>query len=246
MATIILVFVVLTAGMGRAQTDEFRMANDFYAEKDYESAIRLYTSLLDRGWESAALYFNLGNAYFKSGDLGRAILYYLRAKRLDPSDEDIRHNLEFAKQFSQVQMEGVGLNPVQSMLGSVVDPYSLQTMAWASSAVFVLFVFLLIFRYGLGFNGTFLRTLAVAVLVVLIAVAGLTTFKYRSAFLTRTAVIVAESSPVYTGPSERSEVELEGAPGLIVEILSESGDFYNVLFENKRRGWIQKQLVAVV
>jgi uncharacterized protein YgiM (DUF1202 family) len=59
-------------------------------------------------------------------------------------------------------------------------------------------------------------------------------------------VLIAEDCPVTTGPSEQSDVELEGAPGLVVEVLDESGDYYNVLFENKRRGWIRKELVAVI
>ena len=112
-----LLAVVLTAasvGTLFAQSDEFAMANKFYESKDYDSAIRLYESVLKQGTESAALRFNLGNAYFKKGDLGRSVLNYLRAKRLDPTDEDIRHNLEFARQFSQVQMVGVELNPVNS------------------------------------------------------------------------------------------------------------------------------------
>ncbi|MBD3331836.1 hypothetical protein GF356_03210, partial [candidate division GN15 bacterium] len=49
-----------------------------------------------------------------------------------------------------------------------------------------------------------------------------------------------------TGPSEKSEIELQGAPGLVVEVLAEKDGFYNVQFENQRRGWIDKDLVAVV
>ena len=74
----------------------------------------------------------------------------------------------------------------------------------------------------------------------------MTTFKYRQDFLARRAVIVAEDSQVHTGPSDQSEIELDGAPGLIVQIVEESGDYYNVLFENKRRGWIHKDLVAEI
>ncbi|MEA3297510.1 MAG: tetratricopeptide repeat protein, partial [candidate division Zixibacteria bacterium] len=65
-----------------AQSDEFTSANSFYKEKDYESAVGMYNRILAQGVESAALYYNLGNACFKSGDLGHAILYYSRAKRL--------------------------------------------------------------------------------------------------------------------------------------------------------------------
>jgi hypothetical protein len=59
-------------------------------------------------------------------------------------------------------------------------------------------------------------------------------------------VIVAEEAPVTTGPSPQSDLELQGAPGLIVEIVGETPDYYNVLFENKRRGWLKKDLVAEI
>ena len=119
--------------------DEFVAANKFYEEKDYASAIRLYESIINQGNESAEVYFNLGNAYFKSGDLGYAVLYYTKARRLSPADEDIRHNLEFARRFSRVQMEGVQLNPINTFFDSLVDSYRLDFLAWVSSAFFVLF-----------------------------------------------------------------------------------------------------------
>ncbi len=232
--------------IAQAQEDDFDKANKYYEDKDYDSAVRMYESILDKDVESAALYYNLGNAYFKKGDLGHAILNYMKAKRLDPSDEAIRHNLDFARQFSRVRMEGVTLNPIDSFLGSVVDPYRLNTLAWISSVFFILFFVFLILRYGLGMWNTATKVGAIISLILLLTVAGLTTFKYRTEYLTERAVIVAEDSPVYTGPSDQSDKELEGAPGLVVKIIDQSGDYYNVLFENMRRGWIKKDLVAII
>ncbi len=227
-------------------SEEFAQANKSYEAKEFDKAIQAYRSVLSQGVESASLYYNLGNAYFKKGDLGHAILYYLKAKRLDPSDEDIAHNLAFAKQFSRVQMEGVQLNPISSFLVSLIDPYRLETLAWISSGCFVLLFLFLIARFGLGLRTAGVRLAAVLTLVLLVVSVSLTTFKYRHEFLTRRAVIIAEEAPVLTGPTEQSDVELQGAPGLIVEILAETPEYYNVLFENKRRGWIQRDLVAEV
>lgn len=241
-----LVLLFAASGTLFAQSDEFAMANKFYESKDYDSAIRLYESVLKQGTESAALRFNLGNAHFKNGDLGHAVVNYLRAKRLDPADEDIRHNLEFARQFSQVRMEGVELNPINSFFASIVDPYRLNALAWVSSIFFVLLIGVLIVRYGVGLSGSLVRATIIVSLVLLVVSSGLTAFKYRYDYLTRWAVIVSDDSPVFTGPSDQAELELDGAPGLTVQILSESGEYYNVLFENKRRGWIKKDLIEEV
>jgi tetratricopeptide (TPR) repeat protein len=226
--------------------EQFAQANKLYEAKEFDKAIQAYQSVLSQGVESSSLYYNLGNAYFKKGDLGYAILYYLKAKRLDPSDDDIAHNLAFAKQFSRVQMEGVELNPISSFLVSLVDPYRLETLAWISSGCFILLFLFLIARFGLGIRTAGVRLAAVVTLVLLVVSVGLTTFKYRHDYLTRRAVIIAEEAPVLTGPTEQSDVELQGAPGLIVEILAETPEYYNVLFENKRRGWIKRDLVAEV
>jgi tetratricopeptide (TPR) repeat protein len=226
--------------------EEFAQANRFYEQKDYDSAVRLYTSMVEQGAESADVYYNLGNAYFKKGDVGHAVVNYLRAKRLDPSDEDIRHNLEFARQFTRVRMEGVELNPISGFIQSLVEPYRLSTLAWVSSIFFILFCGVLILRYGIGFQGPLVKSGMIAGLVLVLVLAGLTTYKYRTDYLTERVVIVADESPVLNGPTPNADVEFQGAPGLVAEVLTRSGDYYNVLFENKRRGWIRNDLVAEV
>ncbi|MEW5795484.1 MAG: tetratricopeptide repeat protein [Candidatus Zixiibacteriota bacterium] len=226
--------------------DDFDLANKYYEQKNYDSARAVYESLVHQGMESSALYFNLGNSYFRSGDLGHAVLYYLRAQRLDPNDPDIAANLEFARRFTSVQMEGVELNPVSSLFESIVAPYHLSALAWVSCCCFILLFVFLIARFGFALRGGLVRAGTWVALLLLISSSLLTTVKYHHDYLTRRAVIIAEESIVHTGPSELSEKELDAAPGLVVEILAESGDFYNVLFENKRRGWIQRSLVAVV
>ncbi|MFH1686783.1 MAG: tetratricopeptide repeat protein [bacterium] len=226
--------------------EQFERANRLYEDKDYASAVQLYQSILDQGMESDALYFNLGNAYFKAGDLGRAVLNYKLASRLAPDNEDIRANLEFAQQYTSVQMEGVQLNPIEGLMEGVVGSQRLDNLAWACAALFVLTMVLLILRFGLAVRTSWLRTLTVAVVLALVLAGGLTTYKFRHDYVTRRAVIVAGEAPVYTGPSTQSELELRGAPGLIVEILDEADGFYNVLFKNKRRGWIAADLVAEI
>lgn len=238
--------LALPAAAADSYTEQFDRANSFYEDKDYASAVQLYQSILDQGMESAALYFNLGNAHFKAGDLGRAVLNYKLAERLAPDNEDINANLEFAMQFASVQMEGVQLNPIDGLMDDLVGSYRLDTLAWACTGLFVLTIILLMLRFGLAIGVSWLRTMTVGVVLALVLIGGLTTYKFRHDYVTRRAVIVAQEAPVYTGPSTQSELELQGAPGLIVQILDETDGFYSVLFENKRRGWIAADLVAEI
>lgn len=72
-------------------------ADSLYREKNYEDAIGIYSDIINRGIRDPFVYYNLGNCYFKSGDVGRAILCYKRAKKLSPGDADIEFNLNFAR-----------------------------------------------------------------------------------------------------------------------------------------------------
>lgn len=224
----------------------FKQGNVYFEQKQYDSAIANYQAILESGVESAPVYFNLGNAYFRQGDLGHAILNFLKARRLDPDNEDIIANLEYARRYTSVQMEGVKLNPVRGFLESMVSPYRLSTLAWLASVFFVLLMLFLTVRYGLGFKNSWVRAGVAFSLILLLASGSLATAKYDFEYLTDRGVIVSEQATVRTGPSTASERELEASPGLIVEIVDQSGDWYNVIFENLRRGWIRKELVAVV
>jgi tetratricopeptide (TPR) repeat protein len=232
--------------LGETYAEAFTSANNQYESKHFEQAIGKYKEILGTGFESSAIYFNLGNAYFKKGDLGNAIVNYRRAERLDPTDNDISENLAFARNFTAIQMEGVELNPVRNFISVALKPYKLDLLAWVSSGCFIFLSILLIIRLGFGFKSRILRAGIVAGVTLLLVISMLTTYKYRIDYLTDYAVLVAEDVPIHTGPTEASDIELRGTPGMEVEIISATGDFFNVLFENKRRGWVRKELVAVI
>jgi len=73
------------------------MADSAYASADYATAIHIYEQLLATKGEAAPIYYNLGNAYYKTSDIARSILNYERALLLDPSNDDIKFNLELAR-----------------------------------------------------------------------------------------------------------------------------------------------------
>lgn len=74
----------------------FEKGNSFYGKNHYKEAITAYTQIINSGSYSAPVFFNLGNAYYKDGDLPSALLYYEKAHRLSPGDDDINFNIRFA------------------------------------------------------------------------------------------------------------------------------------------------------
>ena len=74
----------------------FKEGNENYLKGKYQETIRIFESIYEKGYEGESLFYNLGNAYYRIGKVGLAILYYEKAKKLSPSDEDINYNLAFA------------------------------------------------------------------------------------------------------------------------------------------------------
>ena len=114
---------VFLAVMGGVQAQEpppgelMAEANASYEREEYAEAAQQYEALIGRGYRDAAVYYNLGNAYMVSGDLGRAVLNYLRAEELSPRDPDILTNLALAHSRTVDQLEAEG----DSLVASVSD-----------------------------------------------------------------------------------------------------------------------------
>ncbi|MDA0312354.1 MAG: tetratricopeptide repeat protein, partial [Gemmatimonadetes bacterium] len=88
-----------------AQGEILERGNQLYQEGDYEGAVDAYEIVLASGHESADLHYNLGNAYFKGGQLGRSILAWERALDRAPGDPDIRANLDLARSLTADAVE---------------------------------------------------------------------------------------------------------------------------------------------
>ena len=90
---------------GSAQVEFYQEGNRLYQEGDFEGALSSYLRVVEAGFESGQVYYNIGNVYFKGGNLARAILYYERARRLLPRDEDVRANLDLARSLTADEIE---------------------------------------------------------------------------------------------------------------------------------------------
>lgn len=123
-----------------AQESTLKEAEEAYAKEDYTQAIELYESVLKSYGESAMVYYNLGNAYYKEGKVAPAILNYERALLLNPGDSDTRFNLQVARQKTVDKIEPIGEFFLTRWIGTVEDVYSADGWAKWGVASFVLFI----------------------------------------------------------------------------------------------------------
>lgn len=115
-----------------------------YMRNDYISAIQIYEALLSKG-EAADVYYNLGNSYYKAGDIARAILNYERALLLQPGNSDIRANLEIARSKTIDKVEAVPEIFFVSWINSLVNSMSVDAWAVCGVACFILLIISLYF-----------------------------------------------------------------------------------------------------
>ena len=110
-----------------------------YMKNDYASAIQIYEALLNRG-EAADIYYNLGNSYYKAGDIAKAILNYERALLLQPGNGDIRANLEIARSKTVDKMEPVPEIFFVSWTKSLINSMSVDSWAVCGVVCFILLI----------------------------------------------------------------------------------------------------------
>lgn len=94
-----LVIILRFADISAAGDSAFHSAGELYQQGDYEAALTAYQEIIQSGFEAPDLYYNMGNAAFRSNRIGHAILYFEKALKMDPSHEDAIHNLEFVSRY---------------------------------------------------------------------------------------------------------------------------------------------------
>jgi tetratricopeptide (TPR) repeat protein len=228
----------------------FAEANARYEKGDYEEAIRLYNELVEGGVNEADLYYNLGNAYYKNGEIGRAVLSYERAKRFAPRDKDLKSNLEL---LNTLLRDKQFVRRRNRFLGALVWAYrdlSLDEILVLSSVLYLLLAVLLaafIFRsrpavqavqrrmsmlspgrlLGLSMRQDFIAAIVV-VSLLFAAAAGMSAKKIAEERSRTQAVVVAKEAMVFSAPSEDSTLQFRIHEGTRVK-----------LEEEPRNGWVR-------
>ncbi len=117
--------------------EQYITANERYAEGEYAQAVELYQATLQNG-ASAEVYYNLGNAYFKLGELAQSILAYERALRLDPGFKDAAHNLQFAQSRIVDNIDDHSAFFLSKWMFSLRNMLSESTWTWLSISLFII------------------------------------------------------------------------------------------------------------
>jgi tetratricopeptide (TPR) repeat protein len=216
----------------------FDSANELYERGKFTEAASAYEKMIQSGAVSPALYFNLGNSFFKAGEIGRAIAAYRHAEAIAPRDPDLRANLQFVR--NQVQGPTLMPNRWQRWLAK------LTVNEWTGLASVGLWVWLLSlalaqFRPGLkpAFRGTTLFSgIASAVLCLCLGFAVLTNPP-------QTAIVIAHEALVHNGPLDESQAAFSVHDGAELTVLDRKDRWLQISVGDRRIGWLKREQVML-
>jgi tetratricopeptide (TPR) repeat protein len=227
-----------------ASPTSFEQANAKYKEGDFKEASALYQKALSSGQTTSAVYFNLGNASLKAGEKGQAMVYYERARKAAPRDEDLLWNIRV--------LQGALTDRIEDRSHFVLAGWKRFLKNWTSDELALCLAFFLALSAGLGLAGLFLPALRGRVgslapmLWVAVFVSGVVTAGKMWETKDSTAVVLDKQTAAYYGPSEQETRALllhEGAQG---KVLDESGDWLYLVLQNKNTGWVRKNSCEIV
>lgn len=219
-----------------------------YMKNDYSSAIQIYEALLAKG-EAADVYYNLGNSYYKAGDIAKAILNYERALLLQPGNGDMRNNLEIARAKTIDKVEPVPEIFFVSWINSLINSMSVD--AWAINGItfFILWIVSLYFfifskRIVLKKTG-FIGSILFLILVVLVNIFA---SQQKEGLLNRDSAIVMRPSVTIRSTPNESGMSLfilhEGSKVTIKD--NSMKEWKEIRLEDGKVGWIPADAIEII
>ena len=215
-------------------------ANQLYENGRFNQASQIYQQLADQGFSQSELLYNLGNAHYKQGDLGWAILNYERAARLSPRDGDIQANLDFSRAQTIDQLETEPASPLDQWLKFNVSMVTLNELSLITLGSFWLMLGLIIL-YRHSHSDKIRSRLQLALIVVTLSFA-INAFTLGSRLYVEAtspqAIVVAENMDLYSGPGEDYLTEFTLHSGTQVNLLETRGQWARISLPGEQsQGW---------
>ncbi|MDD5839710.1 MAG: tetratricopeptide repeat protein [Bacteroidales bacterium] len=246
-ATLALLILTLPASFAATAVQQ---ADSAYNKKNFQDALYYYQAAAEKDGVSSDLYYNMGNTYYRLGDLGHAVLNYRRALALDPSNEEARLNLEFVrtKITDKPEDDSTFLRNVHLKIVSWMSP---DAWAWTSMGVFALMIGLIaIYLFApsvnarkVGFFGAFV-ILFIFIYTLYVAWSSANAYNGNGRAVVTAPVTNLRSTPASSNSSADKVVPIhEGTELIILDSLATPDDpkvplWYDVKINNTSRAWL--------
>lgn len=226
----------------------FEQGNQSYRNGNYTEAIEFYQRILDAGYESGRLYYNLGNSYYKLDKIGHAILYYEKSKEFLPNDPEVNFNLELArlKVIDRLEM------PPRFFLFEWWDTlkyfFSISQLTYIAIIAYFLSAISLILYLFLKTDK--IRRLLFSLFLVLLILTLLSGyFLFASIHEEKTnqyAILLSPNVTVLSAPEENGTEVFILHEGIKVRLADQRENWLKIMLPDGKSGWIKKDHVGII
>lgn len=238
-------YIILLIFQVSLAQNAFEQGNQYYQKENFQAAISSYESIINSGKESADVYFNLGNCYYKLHKVGPAVYNYEKALLLNPNDQEIKTNLDFARKMAIDDIKIIPKVGFHKLIQDFTSTYYYDTWAWIAVALALVFF---LFFLGYYFSGTTLkkRIFFTGMFVILLGItlsvsAGI--FERNRLENEKPAIVFAETAPVKSEPKTASPDTFILHEGTKVYILESIANWKKIELTDETTGWIESSAI---
>ncbi len=229
----------LCAAQSQAQLALLDSANMLYDQGEYAAAAAINQSFVDQGIVDEAVYYNLGNCFFKVGDKKNAVLYYEKALKMNSGNEDAAYNLSVVNgtlidKFEE--LPSFSTRPFFTAINGVVSSDFLAVLSIMCLVIAVI-RFILMKRKAKYF--TFTNSWVLLVVACFLYLWG--AVQKDAVYSFSSAVVSINGMKVHSEPKESSTLLFELNEGTKVELVKQSDQWYNVKTKDGNQGWVEKE-----
>ena len=222
--------------------------NDLYKNNQYQSAIDEYNKLIKKGYEGTSLYYNLGNAHYRLGKIGYAILNYEKALRFSPGDEDAKHNLKLARLNIKDKVDELPSFFIFNIWEALLASFSVS--GW-TIIVYIIFILMLLTVIAYFFSRSVTQQrisffIGVGFLVLLFLSISLLAVKMNKEFNIRDGIIVENIVTVKSSPDNSSKDEFMIHEGLKVRLEDKVDNWVRIRLADGKIGWIMEKNIEII
>ncbi len=246
---IIIIFQLISVNMIAVNADSLIVtANNAYNNSLYDSALNTYNQVLNTGVESGELYYNMGNAYFKNNDIASAILYYEKAKKLLPVDDDVIYNLNIANSMIVDKIEKVPelfyhrwWNFFYNVLGA--DAWAIFSLISFAFLTVTVGLFIISKKRG---NRKLSFYIGVLFLIITITSTVLASQKYYYNIERNEAIVFTSSITVKSSPTQNAVDLFVIHEGTKVIIIDRIDNWAEIKIQNGSVGWLPEKSIREI
>ena len=217
----------------------FNEANDLFISKKYKKSIELYEKIIDSGQENSTVFYNLGNAYYRSGFIGHAIWAYKHANKFSPRDKDIIHNLKIAEAKKIDRINSPPLFILHDFYRKIKSSMTMFELILVGGILFFIFSLLWIMQIFSGKKNVLSKGIFQILLTFIVIVhTVILDMAFERKRISNEAIIV-EKSDAQSGPFlGDNKVLFQINEGSVVEVLEEKNNRSEIILIDGKKGWI--------